>query len=296
MPTRTVEESLATAERANNYVRSFALQSTTHANFSDLERERQREVFFGLHQNRQEYRAAGRYGLGPSSEINQYNKSLNAKNTGIANCAENAYLALDYIATNEPEAYAEAYAMGGSADHVFCVVDRDKTSDPKDPKTWGPNAHVCDPWSNEVYPATQLAQERTYQASTVTAQITAQDPEIVESHKTPSAFRPNEHDVSPQKDLNTDLIRQANAQQDLGALNEMYQKKSQLINQGLVGFKSELDVISARLNQDSNELSREKAKIVDGKRAAVQQELNGCEMEKPHNSISDYSSVCASLG
>lgn len=76
------------------------------------------------------------------------------KKFSVGNCGEYSDLALNYLRKQNVE-FAEGFIIGGD-DHVFVVIGRDANSDPNDPEKWGANAVVCDPWSNNFYPANEI--------------------------------------------------------------------------------------------------------------------------------------------
>ncbi len=61
------------------------------------------------------------------------------------NCAEMACLA----AVSAKASGAERVELFSIPNHLFVVVNRDPASNPADPETWGPQALLLDPWSND---------------------------------------------------------------------------------------------------------------------------------------------------
>ncbi len=76
-----------------------------------------------------------------------------AKENGVGNCGDKASLAAVMMA-DRGLGPVEIFCLS-AGDHGFCVVGRAPGSDLHDPKTWGPDAVIVDPWSNETYPATE---------------------------------------------------------------------------------------------------------------------------------------------
>ncbi|STX27994.1 Uncharacterised protein [Legionella beliardensis] len=70
----------------------------------------------------------------------------------IGSCHELAIHAFDFMLQMQPNINAEIFSLSGG-DHEFLVLNREKDSIPGSPDTWGPNAVICDPWANHVYPA-----------------------------------------------------------------------------------------------------------------------------------------------
>jgi hypothetical protein len=71
---------------------------------------------------------------------------------GYGNCGEYAALTMDTLKNIEPGLRVEIFFEAGG-NHGFVVIDREKSSDPLNPSTWGDDAVICDAWSGEVYPA-----------------------------------------------------------------------------------------------------------------------------------------------
>lgn len=81
----------------------------------------------------------------------------------IGNCGEMSQLAFSFLSrNNDADQLVELYSIEGKnahidADHVFVVIGRDPFSNPKEPKTWGAAAVVCDPWARKAYPASLIS-------------------------------------------------------------------------------------------------------------------------------------------
>ncbi len=77
----------------------------------------------------------------------------------IGNCGEMSRLAFSFLSrNNDADQLIERYSIAGKndtidADHLFVVIGRDPFSNPRDPRTWGAKAVVCDPWARKAYPA-----------------------------------------------------------------------------------------------------------------------------------------------
>ena len=77
----------------------------------------------------------------------------------LGNCDELATQAFEYV-LNHDNISAEKFRIAGEGgDHVFVVINRDPSSDPNDPLSWGENAVICDTWAaneaDQVYPASE---------------------------------------------------------------------------------------------------------------------------------------------
>lgn len=76
------------------------------------------------------------------------------KKYSLGNCGEMAKMALYYIITHHPQVYAQVYYIG-NGDHAFLIIGKKKPPLTTRLETWDEDAHICDPWSNTVYPVTQ---------------------------------------------------------------------------------------------------------------------------------------------
>lgn len=90
--------------------------------------------------------------LGFSSEEEAYELEIETtKKYSLGNCSEMAKMALHYVITNYPQLYAQVYYVG-NGDHVFLVIGNKKPYLSMFLDGWDPEAYVCDPWSNRIYP------------------------------------------------------------------------------------------------------------------------------------------------
>lgn len=86
-------------------------------------------------------------------------EGFNALKFSVGNCREMSGAAFAYLIQRNPfETKVDIYCIR-SGDHEFLVLGRDKNSNPKDPSTWGPDAVICDPLLEKVYPAFKIYQE-----------------------------------------------------------------------------------------------------------------------------------------
>ncbi|MDI9818037.1 MULTISPECIES: hypothetical protein [unclassified Legionella] len=92
-------------------------------------------------------------------DIYDYEKTVIVSSKySLGNCHELAFQAMDYLLTTNQVCSINAEIIeidGEKGDHVFWVIDRDLKSNLNDITSWGTNAVICDPWSNEVYPASE---------------------------------------------------------------------------------------------------------------------------------------------
>jgi hypothetical protein len=117
----------------------------------------------------------------------------------IGNCYEYALIALYYVLRKKSKINAEIFYLSGG-DHVVLVIGRNPNSVPSKPETWGSDACMCDPWSNEVYPAVDYLKrtKNFYQVTTADGAYTNH----IED------FNPTKHKFSLHSNLNSTYIRQ----------------------------------------------------------------------------------------
>lgn len=77
-----------------------------------------------------------------------------AESNGCGNCGEQAAIAFCWLIDR---GFRPAdYMIRVNADHAFVVIGRKVTGSSNDPKSWGADAVVCDPWDGSSYPASQI--------------------------------------------------------------------------------------------------------------------------------------------
>lgn len=74
---------------------------------------------------------------------------------GCGNCMEQSAVAFAYLLRLGVRPLDWMEVTNG--DHAFVVIGREPDSAANDPKSWGKDAAVCDPWDNVAYPASQIA-------------------------------------------------------------------------------------------------------------------------------------------
>ncbi|WP_392538659.1 hypothetical protein [Legionella sp. 227] len=163
------------------------------------------------------------------------------KKFSLGNCYEMALMALDYVLQHaSPSVNAEVYEIEGG-DHAFLVVGRKKNSHPKQPETWGEDAVICDPWSNEVYPASEyLAQTKNFY-------------EVIHNGDYSNCvekFDNRRHKLSPIPWHNTEYLRTINSRPHLDKIIELFHKKMTLIINALEKLEGKLHAIVQRLAQE----------------------------------------------
>jgi hypothetical protein len=70
-----------------------------------------------------------------------------AEHVGCSTCEENAAIA--FIHLLDQGVTPLDYMRGGNVEHTFVVIGRPQSSAAADPREWGANAVVCDPWHED---------------------------------------------------------------------------------------------------------------------------------------------------
>lgn len=90
----------------------------------------------------------------------------NAKITGVGNCGEHAsvaymYLKDRYVLKGVKPFPALEFMSSRELDHAWVVLGRTRSSDPTDPRSWGGDAVVVDPWhdTGKWYPASEYGKK-----------------------------------------------------------------------------------------------------------------------------------------
>lgn len=109
----------------------------------------------------------------------------------VGNCSEYATLALRYI-HKQSSIYAETmYIQDG--DHAFVVIGRPIDTDINKPETWGEDAVVCDPWSDMVYPASEIPEKlQCFSGTTGKRAVYPRDPSTHKLHNELIINRPEQ--------------------------------------------------------------------------------------------------------
>ena len=78
-----------------------------------------------------------------------------AEKYGFANCDELSCMGFFHMLKENNAIRVDVFEIG-SGDHVIMVVGRSLNSDPKDYKTFGPNAIVLDIYAEKIFPASEI--------------------------------------------------------------------------------------------------------------------------------------------
>ena len=76
-----------------------------------------------------------------------------------------------YVYLLEHSVPAVEYYKMEDASHHFIVIGRSPESDPKNPKSWGEDAVICDPWASCCFPASDFHKPRQYSTIQIGAPI-----------------------------------------------------------------------------------------------------------------------------
>lgn len=113
----TREASQLTARNALDFVCRYNLQATTHPNFLERKKQERDQDLQLIIQARNTADYYPTYDVGPDKVLSRLDRMMQeVVSTRLANCGENAFMAVDYIA-RFTEDYAEAFTLG--IDHTI---------------------------------------------------------------------------------------------------------------------------------------------------------------------------------
>lgn len=245
------------ARLANQYARAFIIEGATQLINNSYPIDKKKSLSEAVKTIREKSQEAASSWLEFDYYIYEFYKSIEcSKKYSIGNCNELSELALDYIAHYAPHINAEVFQLVGG-NHVVLVVGRQKGSDPKKPETWGKDAYICDPWSDDVYPASEyLSRTKNYY------QKYDEVLDVYTNHI--EDFNPSKHTFSPIRNYNTNYIRKYNTQEHIGAVYDLFQKKQQIIVAAAVNLEKALIEIANKLEKKSG-VHNEKYQIIQSK-------------------------------
>lgn len=205
------------AHLANKYAREFIIEGGTQLINNTYLIDKKKSLSNAVKAIREKSQESASSWLEFDYYIYEFYQSIEcSKKYSIGNCNELSELALDYIAHYVPHVNAEVFQLVGG-NHVVLVVGRQKGSDPKKPETWGRDAYICDPWSDDVYPASEyLSRTQNYY------QKYDEVLDVYTNHV--EDFNPSKHTFSPIRNYNTDYLRKYNTKEHIAAVYELFQK------------------------------------------------------------------------
>lgn len=195
------------ADKACAYTRRVIQASSTELKCNELDVKRFQNRIKWIDDIRR-YIKRYEHPLEYKDSYEEYQDTLDVTSkSGVGNCEEMAFHALDYLAC-KTNLFAEIYFIEGKieddGDHVFVVVNRSRDSVPNDPSTWGDAAVICDPWAEKVYPASgYLAELKNFYVHDSENENCVED------------FDPYKHDLFPDEEYTTDTLRSARAWKDI---------------------------------------------------------------------------------
>ncbi|MBB3899601.1 hypothetical protein [Roseococcus suduntuyensis] len=79
-----------------------------------------------------------------------------AEKAGCGNCGEQASLAFAWLMRHRATPLEFMTIING--DHAFCVLNRDRTTNPSDPDQWNDASVYIDPWRSLLSPGREMSQ------------------------------------------------------------------------------------------------------------------------------------------
>lgn len=174
MKSHTIEHLYSISKQASAYAQSHIVGSATRKSMeiNGID-ETVRILAKGIESTRQEAQEkdVSPFRLEKNIEFYKfYNDIQVIKKYSLGNCAEYAYLALDYFNQHNKKTMeniaAECFHLTGR-DHMLVVVNRDQNSDPSNYQTWNHDVCICDAFTDRVFPASELSEKlNVYEAET----------------------------------------------------------------------------------------------------------------------------------
>lgn len=198
----TLDEALKIGNAASQHARSIIKKGSTQIENNALEAEYITALQTGVGTHKQFGGGIRRLqddiegnSLEKSAKVNKYENIIRISTKySLGNCYEMALMALDYVLNHCPDVHAHVYSIDGG-DHIFLVINRKEPCMSYDVSTWGDDAVICDPWSNNVYPAKDYLQRlKNY--------VYVNNKNCVED------FDPKRHDLKANKKWNTTYLRE----------------------------------------------------------------------------------------
>lgn len=161
----SLKDNFELAAQAVAYARKIIKKGSTQIENNSLSSDEYDELFDFVKEHREFMRS--QLQISESSRIisnerlYRYEKLVALSTAyGLGNCFELSLQAFDFLLSNPKasDTNVEIFDIKGS-DHIFIVIGRDPKSDPNDPMSWGKNAVICDPWSSQVYKASEYLTE-----------------------------------------------------------------------------------------------------------------------------------------
>lgn len=282
------------AEEAKNYAKQFILKGSTQLENNSFDARQRNHLTVGIENLRQLVWDCDEKNQDSILEYDEvttefYETIEKSKKYSLGNCKELAMLALDYIAT-KTNLDAEVYNIDNvegqyGADHGFLVIGRAKDSDPNQPETWGNNAYICDPWSNQVYPASEYRTQLKNFFSIPTNYSTDYTNMVQD-------FDPNLHRLVPAENYNTTYIRKHNSTEHMAKALTSFHQKQQMILDATHRLDQRLDKIADRLKTQYDE-NDPKYKAIMEKKKHVGELISNLEkkISQAPTSITNYNDI-----
>lgn len=228
------------AQKACDYARTYILLGTTQLinnTYTVIEKNALAKALCDLRIACLEYSP---FLLEIDTTIKNFYQTINlCKKFSLGNCHELALMALDYVVNSAPGVEAEVVRIKGG-DHAFLVIGRKLKSDIERPETWGSKAYICDPWANEVFPASDffIRAKNFYHTK---------DPLTNTYVNFVEHFKPEVHTIVPLSKINTYHIRATQSEHHLKKIIKFSEEKNSYILNAMKTLEDKLTDIAVRL-------------------------------------------------
>lgn len=194
------------------------------------------------------------------------------KKFALGNCGEFASLALYYVAMQYPEVNAEIGYLephfdlsGSGSGHEFLIIGRSLDSDSEKPETWGEEAYICDPWSeeNNVYPVSEFKTKMKIHYHYIQISVDREtDGQITKKVNCTSPFNEFVHRVGVYEKESAG--NSASLQRNTAKIIELYIQSHEQLKTITLQLIVDLEKITGRLTQKYGDLD-DKYQIINGK-------------------------------
>lgn len=239
---------LEIAKKACEYARERILLGSTQVENNNLPEWQKAHLFQGVHKDLRP-RIQDPFIQIEDDTVDDFEGTIfYTTKYSLGNCYELALQALDYCLMEnekaEEKVRAEVFRLKGG-DHVFLVIGRRYGSLENDPKTWGDDAVICDPWANKYYPAKEYLQK-------------LRDFYSVKNENFTKPFSHKTHQFEVVSDMNTNYLA---AQRNWQNISKNFQKKCIDLLGILRTYEKKLIIMREKLENEGKNYSILDAKI-----------------------------------
>ncbi|HVE43915.1 MAG TPA: hypothetical protein VNC84_02115 [Gammaproteobacteria bacterium] len=250
------------AKSACEYARKSIIAGSTQIQNSDFDEAKRVALTKGIKDLRAFRKEASESRIESDAGIEFFYANIaTCKKFSLGNCSEMALMALDYVLSHAPEVNAEVYRIA-EGDHAFLMIGRIEGSDPTKPETWGGDAYICDPWCNQVYPASEYVDKMEF--FSFSPMPSKEDCRYYTASVT--KFNSKQHSLKllwdDKNDMNTKYLRKANSRAHIDQFIARYREKLESIHQVLETLHLQMSLIVLQFEQKYPVIGGQKKKRI----------------------------------